>query len=471
MQQSMWGSRFRALFGRRALGRPTQPSVILLAILLAAGLWSARTAGGAGEVKESYDDGQIKLRYRTDANDRKNGTYDEYFPNGKPKVHGTYTADKKTGTWNIYNEAGKVVESSTYRNGLLNGPYAWNFPSGKPALQAQYRQGELSGPLTVLDEKGRTVRRVSYPRTRESVEKAYNTLYKEDRPPVKFTREPHVGPPHRAGALSEETLTFALNVTKLYRYLSGVPWQELKTDPVMCEKSAHGAVVLKEIGSLTHTPAKPADMDEGFFKIAYSGCHEANLFQGSGDPVAAVRGFMDDSDTTNIDRVGHRQWVLSPGLQRVGFGSAAEFVSMHVIDGSQHPAPDFTFVAFPGEGFYPRKLFEQHYAWSVHINANKAKVGSVDSLKIKLQKLDEHYQPDGDPIAAKVVSTPAANSSAFGWSVIVFKPELTEIETGKYWVEISGIKTLTGTDAPFGYLVEFIDVTAPPAADGSSKDK
>ncbi|MDB5298540.1 MAG: S-layer protein [Phycisphaerales bacterium] len=466
----MWGSRFRALFGRRALGRSTQPSVILLAILLAAGLWSARTAGGAGEVNESYDDGQIKLRYRTDANDRKNGTYDEYFPNGKPKVHGTYTADKKTGTWNIYNEAGKVVESTTYRNGLLNGPYAWNFPSGKPALQAQYRQGELSGPLTVLDEKGRTVRRVSYPRTRESVEKAYNTLYKEDRPPVKFTREPHVEPPYRAGALSEETLTYALNLTKLYRYLSGVPWQELKTDPMLCEKSAHGAVVLKKIGSLTHTPSKPSDMDDGFFKIAYAGCHEANLAMTS-DPVAAVRSFMDDSDSTNVDRIGHRQWVLSPGLQRVGFGSADDFTAMHVVNGADHPAPEYTFAAFPGEGFYPRKLFEEHYVWSVHLNGNKAKLGPADALKVKLQKLDEHFQPDGDPIAAKIVSVPTFLTASLGWCVIVFKPELPEIEPAKYWVEISGIKTLTGADAPFGYLVEFIDIAAPQAADGSSKDK
>jgi hypothetical protein len=471
MPQNIGGRRYRTGFDNRILASVGRRSFIFLAILLAAGLWSATTAGGAGEVKESYDDGQVKLRYRTDANDHKSGNYDEYFPNGKLKVHGAYSADKKTGTWTNYNEAGKVVETTTYRSGLLNGPYAWNFPSGKPALQAQYHQGELSGPLTVLDERGRTVRRISYPRSRESVEKAFDTLYKEDRPPVKFTQEPHVGPPYRAGVLSEETLKYALNVTKLYRFLSGVPWQELKTDPVLCDKSAHGAVVLKVIGSLTHTPTRPSDMDDAFFKIAYTGCSEDNLFMGSSDPVAAVRAFMDDSDPSNIDRVGHRQWVLSPGLQRVGFGSAGEFVSMHVFDGTQHAAPDYNFVAFPGEGYYPLKLFGKDFAWSVHLKNTKAKVGPVDSINIKLQKLDEHFQPAGDPIPAKVVSVPASFSASFGWSVIVFKPELTEIETAKYWVEISGIKTLTGADAPLGYLVDFIEVAAPAAADGSTKEK
>ncbi|HWE98146.1 MAG TPA: hypothetical protein VG269_29645 [Tepidisphaeraceae bacterium] len=442
----------------------------MLATLLAAGLWSARTARGAGEIKESYDDGQVKLRYRTDASDRKSGNYDEYFPNGKLKVHGAYTADKKTGTWNIYNDTGKLAESIAYRNGLMDGPYSWNFPSGKPALQAQYHHGELAGPLTVLDEKGRTVRRISYPRPRDEIEKVFNTLYKEDRPPVKFTQEAHVGPPYRAGVLSDETLTYGLNAAKLFRYCSGVPWKDLKTDPVLCDKSAHGAVILKKIGSLTHKPAKPSDMDDAFYKIAYTGCSEDNLHQGSGDPVDAVRGFMDDSDASNIDRIGHRQWVLSPGLQRVGFGSCDEFVSMHVFDGASHPAPDYTFISFPGEGFYPRKLFEPHFAWSVHVNASKAKVGSADSLKIKLQKLDEHFQPEGDPIAAKVVSVPASFAASFGWSVIVFQPELTEIETAKYWVEITGIKTATGADAPFGYLVEFIDIPAPESA-GPGKEK
>ena len=437
------------------------------AVLVLIGLLSSASSRAA-EVKENYDDGKPKLIYRTDGKDRKSGTYEEFHPNGKLKIRGQYTADKKSGVWNMYDEAGKQTESASYRNDLLDGPYLWNFPSGRPGLRTLYSRGQLAGPLTVLDEKGHA-RRISYPRAREAVEKAFLSLYPLDHKPPKFVTDPVVSPPYKAGVLAPETIEQALKLTKLYRYLSGVAYQDLKADPALCDKSAHGAVVLSKLGKLTHTPEKPADMDEAFFKIAYTGCAEDNLYMGNGDPTDGVRGFMDDSDDSNVDRVGHRQWVLSPGLQHVGLGAADRFVSMHVFDGNRTVKLDYNFIAFPGEGFYPLKMVEAHYAWSIHVNTAKAKVGSVSSLKISIQELDARYQPTGEPIAARVVSTPGAMSPAFGWQVIVFKPELTELKAARYWVEVSGVKSATGAEAPFGYIVDLIDIEPPQSAEAVDK--
>lgn len=415
----------------------------------------------AAEVKEAYDDGKPKLHYRTDAQDRKVGVYEEWHPNGRLKIRGGYLAGKKTGQWSTYDDAGKLLQIENYRNDLLDGSYVWNFPSGKPGLRAAYHLGQLDGAITVLDEKGRVTRHISYPRSLEAVRKAFATLYFTEKPPVVFTTEPVLTPPYKAGVLSPPTLQAALKVTKLYRYLSGVAFEDLKIDPVACDKSAHGAVVLTKIGSLTHTPAQPPDMPADFFKLAYLGCHEDNLFMGSGNPVDAVRAFMDDSDESNIDRVGHRQWVLSPGLADIGFGSAQRFVSMYVFGGNRAAHADFNFIAFPGEGFYPRKLVEPHYGWSVHLNRRKAKLGPTSALKITLQKLDEHYQPAGEPIAARIVSTPEEMSPAFNWRTVVFKPEFTELESARYWVEIEGVLSTSGQPAPFGYLVDLIDIERP----------
>jgi hypothetical protein len=234
----------------------------------------------------------------------------------------------------------------------------------------------------------------------------------------------------------------------------------MSIDPTLCDISAHGAVILEKLGTLTHTPERPGDMDAAFYTLAYKGCHEDNLFMGDGSPATSVRAFMDDSDASNIDRVGHRQWVLSPSMERVGFGSAGRFVSMYVFDGTRNGKFDFNYVAFPGEGYYPRALFGPSFAWSLFISRAKAKLGPAP--KITLQKLDEHYQPTGEPLPAKIVSTPAAMSPGFGWSVVVFKPELDSLELARYWVDVQGIQTAAGAETSFGYLVEFIDVPAGP---------
>lgn len=440
-------------------------SVALVLVFL--GTQSILPLHGA-DVRETYDDGKLKAQYRTDPLNRKTGNYEEFYPNGKIKVRGQYSAGKKNGRWQMFSDAAKPSETINYRNDLLEGAYTWNLPTGRPGLRATYRMGQLAGPLTVLDDKGRVVRFVNYPRPREMVEKMFATLYFTEKSPVKFTSEPKVSAPYKSGTLSSETLDAALKVTKLYRCLSGLPYEEMKVDPALCEKSAAGAVILAKIGSLTHKPDRPADMDAGYYSLAFTGCSEDNLFMGSGNPVDAVRGFMDDSDSSNVDRIGHRQWVLSPGLHNVGFGSAQRFVSMHVFDGARKVKFDFNFISFPGEGYYPTRLIEPHYAWSLHFNASKVKLGAADTLKITLQKLDEHYQSSGDVIATKIISTPDAMSATFGWRVIVFKPELTEIAPARYWVEVAGVKSSSGADAPFGYIVEFIDMPSAQASAGSN---
>ena len=70
----------------------------------------------SGEIKETYDDGKPKLHYRTDAKDQRIGTYEEFFPNGKVKVRGQYTAGKKSGLWTTFEDTGKVTETAAYRS-------------------------------------------------------------------------------------------------------------------------------------------------------------------------------------------------------------------------------------------------------------------------------------------------------------------------------------------------------------------
>jgi hypothetical protein len=412
-------------------------------------------AARPGEVIEKYDDGTLHLRYRVDAKKQKDGPYDEFFQGGKSRVKGAYTAGEKSGLWTTRDETGKVIESATYdRKGVLEGPYAYTAPAtSRAGFRATYHLGEINGAVTVYDEKGRTARVINYPRPLPEIRQAWAALYPKNAQKPKFLEEPSAAAPYKPGKVAPESLEEALKFAKLYRYLSGVPWQQLALDPADCEKSQYGAVLLQKLGKLTHTPEKPDDMDDAFFKLAYAGCNQSNLHQGQANIAAGLRGFMDDSDDSNIAQIGHRRWVLKPGLRKVGFGFAGGFSSMHVLDGSG-TVPEFNYAAFPGEGYYPRQLVEAHYAWSLHLASQKVKVAPLADLKVTITGLDEHYQP-GEETTATMVNLIADGNQ--GWNVLVFKPNLKSLEPGRYWVDVTGLKSLRNDPTPFGYIVDLID--------------
>ncbi len=54
-----------------------------------------------------YPEGYIKEKYTLDRNGLKTGAYEEYYPNGKPKVEGSYNGDVKEGKWTTWDEKGK----------------------------------------------------------------------------------------------------------------------------------------------------------------------------------------------------------------------------------------------------------------------------------------------------------------------------------------------------------------------------
>ena len=409
----------------------------------------------AAEVVEKHDDGSARARYGVDADKRRHGTYEEFFKTGKLRVRGGYTAGQKSGGWLTYDEAGKLKESAAFdRNGVQEGPYAWYAPDGKASYKATFRQGGFAGAVTVSDEKGKPVRVANYPRAIGEIRQNWAALYPKALIEPKFL-EPFSGaPPYKPGKIAQENLDQALRLAKLYRYLSGVPWQHLSLNPAATLKAQHGAVLLTKIGSLTHTPSKPDDMDEAFFKLAYAGCNESNLHMGQAHITDGVRGFMDDSDPSNIAGMGHRRWVLKPGLKRVGFGFAGGFAAMHIIDKSDD-VPAYQYVAFPGEGYYPRLMVEPHFAWSVHFHPSRMKVPDAGELKARIVRLDERFQPTGE-VPAEVVSV--IREERQGWNVVVFKPEFKSVEVGKYWVDIAGLKAARGNAVPFGYMVELVEM-------------
>jgi uncharacterized protein YkwD len=306
--------------------------------------------------------------------------------------------------------------------------------------------------------------------------KEIKTKWNEYRPQsVKqiYIEKPNVGKPYAAGSLTPEFLQNGLNTTKFVRYLAGLSENVVMTDELN-NLGQHGAVILAKLGYLTHTPSKPSDMDQAFFKKAYESTSTANIHQSgssegpNGDLVEAVKGFCDDSDVSNIDRLGHRRWVLNPTLRKTGFGFASSysngmynsFSPMQVIDKNNTEKADVPYVLWPNKGYFPVSFFENTQAWSVSLNPDSYDIKKCNP-SVKLTCLDNGKEwvfssKDKD----KNGKYYNVEKTGFGLPYcIIFRPDGVSYRSNKkYKVEIGGLVKKSGEKEQLVYEVEFFSL-------------
>ena len=260
----------------------------------------------------------------------------------------------------------------------------------------------------------------------------------------------------RAPSLADRQRVEAVRVLMVYRYLCDVPFDGIVVD-AECNAAAEAAAeLMTRLGRLDHNPPN-AGFPEAFYKRAKDGAGHSNLSGGS-DMVGAVHSFMNDSDPSNIDRLGHRRWLLNPKLGKTGIGSAARCTAMWVVDSSRKSAPDYEFVAYPARGYMPLSHFKAGHAWSVSLNPASYANPTKDSVKVAVYPLNEKLQKARKPLPLNYFNV---NADGFGEGpVIIFRPDgLLLASRARYGVEISGIKTRQGSPAGLQYLVEFIDLS------------
>ena len=218
---------------------------------------------------------------------------------------------------------------------------------------------------------------------------------------------------------------------------------------------SEAAEVCHRLGRITHTPPNPG-LPRAHYRIALIGAQNSNLHSGN-SMAGSVEGYMDDSDPSNIEALGHRRWCLNPRMKRVGFGASRTTSAMWAMNRSRKKVPDRAFVAFPPRGFMPIRFFRPHYAWSVSINPKHFRIVSKTSVETKVYRLDQEYMKTGNPIE---VEKHNVNEEGCGEeSCIIFRPKAFSLKAGsRYWVEIGGLTTSRGklTDPSLQFLVEFI---------------
>ena len=286
-----------------------------------------------------------------------------------------------------------------------------------------------------------------------------------------FEVEPTLSP-CTTGRVKPAAIQAATDRLTALRKLAGLPGVTM--DTALNENAQYGAVLMAILGKITHYPPKPSGVDDYFYEQGSEAAGSSNLFAGV-NLTHSVDGFMDDTDVSNIDRVGHRRWQLNPVLSKVGFGYArntnssyGQYVTEKVHDKSGAYV-DYDFVGWPASGNFPsgQLFFESNTAWSVSLNPGKYSAPSQSAITVTLTRDSDNrkwtfsgssYSPSdsGDYFIV--------DNQGFGINnCIIFRPSGITTYDGLYTVEITGLKDRKGNAVDFAYQVNFFDLKDSPA--------
>ena len=282
-----------------------------------------------------------------------------------------------------------------------------------------------------------------------------------------FVTEPSCVAPYATGTVKTEALQAATDRLTALRRIAGLPGVTL--DAALSENAQYGAVILGAIGGLSHYPSQPSDMSDSFYQQAFEATSTSNLYAGR-TLTTAVDGFMDDSDSSNVDRLGHRRWQLNPTMGKVGFGFATNnqtlyrsYVVEKVFDysGSRF---DYEFIGWPASGYFPSDLsgFTKNTAWSVSLNPDRYQTPNQSAIKVTLVRESDGKTwtfSGSDYFETGSGEYFHVDTDSYGGSpAIIFRPDGITSYEGLYTVSIEGLEYIWGDKVTsFTYQVDFFN--------------
>ena len=293
--------------------------------------------------------------------------------------------------------------------------------------------------------------------------KAIQDFYKEHpfdlKKPVTYDEEPILKDNgHTAGKLSQDSIQNGLNALNFVRFVAGLSSDvEMKEELQDCTQK--GAVLMHSINKLTHTPSKPDNMQKDFYETALKGTSESNIAWGSMEHNLAfdvIEQWMEDGDSFNIQRVGHRRWCLNPEMAYTGFGYSGKYSAMYSFDDSGSGEVETGYIPWPAE-VMPYEYFKG--PWSISLDRDALKL-NADSVVVTLDYNGKQYK----------FSNTSKNDGAFYISdesdgmrgcgpTIIFNPNIKFDASSVVDVTVAGITDLDGNEKELQYTVRFFDMS------------
>lgn len=304
---------------------------------------------------------------------------------------------------------------------------------------------------------------------------------------TRYEVEPSFTAPYEAGSLNQSDIDDAAKTLKMVRYLAGVPYENSDFIPEFNNIAQHGTVLLAASNQFSHYPSQPEDMSDEFYETALKGCNEANINAGRDNISKCVLGWIYDQGANNIERAGHRRWVLKPGNQDFGIGyaqgpSSTSYrgyrANMYVFGNLFNSADFDSYVAWPAAGDFPiQYMAGSSYIettidcpWSINLGASYA-APTKDDVTVKLTRkrdgkvwiFDKNTPNLGEEGLSDNKLHLSVDDDGYGMGkAIVFRPDLNSLGAifngDEFSVELSGIQYTDGTEAVLSYYIRFFDI-------------
>ncbi|MCI7099158.1 MAG: hypothetical protein MR966_09715 [Lachnospiraceae bacterium] len=265
---------------------------------------------------------------------------------------------------------------------------------------------------------------------------------------VTYKTKPSLSGTYSAGILSDTTLKSALNLLNQCRYIAGLDGN-VTLDENYSKKASAATLVNRLNGELSHMPSIPSVLhNPDLYNLGVQGASSSNLASGYYNLNQAILyGWLSDSDSYNIDRVGHRRWVLNPDMGKVGFGATDNYYAMYVFDRSGTGGQSR--VAWPAQNM-PIQYFDAGDAWSVSFGKSL----TASKIKVTLVRTSDNKKWTFSSTSSN--GNFYVNNSGYGQAgCVIFRPDsLTSIKAGdSFTVTISGAES-----SPVSYQVNFFDM-------------
>ncbi len=271
---------------------------------------------------------------------------------------------------------------------------------------------------------------------------------------VVYKEKPRTKSPYQPGSLTDETLQSALKMLNQVRYVAGISYDITLSEDAVAKTQA-ASLINYVNDKLSHYPMKPSDMEESLYQLGAIGAGSSNLAMGYRTINSSiVDGYMEDGDSSNIDRVGHRRWILNPRMSSTGFGYCFGYSALYAFDRNNYSASEYG-VAWPAQTM-PTDYFGIYYPWSISMGYEV----NEDSVQVKLVRLSDQRTWFFSNTSTDGYFN--VDNGGYGLSgCIIFRPDDIEgyADGDKFQVIITGLNNLVSYQVSFFDLVPVTSIS------------
>ncbi|MDY2781858.1 MAG: CAP domain-containing protein [Candidatus Pseudoruminococcus sp.] len=299
---------------------------------------------------------------------------------------------------------------------------------------------------------------LDYP-TQEEIRQKYYEIEFSALKDIEYTKDYSTKKPYDMGDISFDDRIQALNSVNFCRYLAGLP-ADITLNDSYNETTQAASLVNASNGILTHYPSQPSEMSDELYKLGSNGARSSNIASGFSNITSSViDGYVADTDASNIDRVGHRRWVLNPAMKQTGFGFVENYTAMYAFDRTRSDTFTGDYVAWPPKNM-PNEIYTQSsygYAFSVSLNSSY-EYPSLENITVDLSSklLNKSWRLDKTSTDMKT-NYLTVNNDGYGMNrCIIFNVgQFPENDTVS--VKINGLKR-NGVPTSISYTVNFFNL-------------